>query len=1051
MTYISILFPEEHNSSTDATLGTNVAHDVVSSMSRMNARSSGADASRAPNQAGDSTSMYFERSVLITNEVWTPAPFVGGFFVFERILSDPRIREKLNQFSLIKFDLEIEIDLIGNPFTYGQMIVFWTPYPKHDALLYDSPLPPTDGDLSQYTQRQHVLLDVSVSSSVKMKIPFYWPYEMFDLLCDDPADFGFLRLMTMNDLRHVSGGNPQVSYIIRARMVNCEVSVNTANQTGSLPMMEVQAKFKKQGRTHGDEKTGATLSSWASRGAALAHASIPLTGEYGIATKAAMSAAAGMLAAVGLSHPRSNEEPTRIGNDPFGNMANHNVGQDVINLGLDCENEVSYSPEITGIVEDEMSFDHILKKETYIGRFSWDQTQQAGSTVGYVAVEPMKVIRDQGGKIFTTPLAHIGQMFSYWTGSLKFRFQFVSSQFHRGRVRILHEPRYFDDIIDEDSRWTTNQLAVIDIQDEKDFSIEVDWAQARPWALNRRIQDAIDPVRSGLVTPYPTSALIEANGVLVMNVVNVMTIPDMTQVAPIDINVYVSAGHDFRYTALRHDFSNLHFTPAPTPPPTPSGQILSTQLISGLIQNGVPMPDGSWLSAQTGRFPVWATDPTTPIQITIEPDNTGTLTVTQGGDPVFTGPVVSGTSTDLIMEVSTPTSGQNFVDLDFSQQVLVTNAILPVKPGYRYKSNVVAGDFKADFTNDLSTPGGDYPYQQNMGALGAPQLRWTIGGPTGLYAWRNHSSPIYVTYVGSIRTTNGIYGPNEFTASSPDWAVMTASPAGSWSSNTFQIMPQTPSTASIRSVVFLEVQSLEVQADIVSNGESDVVDTDPGVLTTMSRSEISGALAYKYFGEQYTHVRQLLGRWDFQEIFYTPAPSFPPPSRFYSYEALPAYPYRAEALDPGGAYLQSILSAHQWLISPYNGMRGSYRIRYHVECDSPVMVQSCLLPPANFFTGRSLNNDGNLPSDDILFKTFHGVRWQDSRLNPSISVEVPYFTRKKFLPCAARSASPSNATSVCTLTGFRSSNASIAISRYLQAGDDFTVVNWIATPILYEY
>lgn len=1031
---------------TGSTFGTNVEHDVVSSQSRMNARSSAAEASRAPNQAGDSTMMYFERPVLIASDVWTPAPFAGFYDIFLLLMTTQSIREKLTHFTLIKFDLELEINLVGNPFTYGQLLAVWTPYPVFDSIGYVSPDLPSERDFMQYTQRQHVLLDVSVSSSTKMIVPFYWPYENFDLLSDDPGDYGYLRIMAMNNLRHVTGGDPQVSYMIRARMINCEVSVNTAQTLGSLPAMEVQAKFKKQGRTHGDEKTGATLSSWASRGAALAHASEPLTGPYGIATKAAMSAASGMLSAMGLGHPRSNEEPSRIGNDPYGNMANHNVGQDVLNLGIDCENEVSYSPEITGIAEDEMSFDYITKKETFIGKFTWDQTQGIGATIGYVPVEPMKAIR-VGDRMYTTPIAHLGQLFSYWTGSLSFRFQFVASQFHRGRVRIIHEPRYYDNIdVSSSARWTTNQLAVVDVSDEKDFTIVVDWAQGRPWGKNRKLQQALLPLSEA---SYTQDDLIEANGVIALDVVNVMTIPDMTQDAPIEINVFVSAGPDFRYTALRHDFNSLHLVPPPTPPPViPSGQTLSGNLVSGLIQYATALPNGASISG-FARIPVWgSSDPTTPIQLTVVPSSTGTLVVDQGGTVLSSTPVTANVPTNIILSPST-TAGLNNVDLNFSQSVLATDAILPVKPGYKYVSNIQANVFKADFTNDLSTPGGDYSYQQNMGSTGAPQLRWTIGGPTGLYQWRNNSNPVYVTYKGAIRTTNGVYGPTEFSGSSLDWAVLEATPTGAWSSNTFQIMPGTGASGSVRSAVFLEVQALEIQADIVSNGESDIQDTDPPVLAEMQRNNISGTLAYKYFGEQYMHLRQLLGRWDFQQLTIFPSTLG---TRFYSWFSLPAHPYRADALSASNTLRSdTIFGVHQWLISPYNGMRGSYRIRYHVECDSPVTVQSSLLPPESFFISSNINGDGNMSPDDILFKSFHGTRWQSAALNPSTTVEVPYFSRKKFLPCAARSGPPTSNNAIGTITGFRSNNSNVIITRFIQSGDDFTVVNWISTPILFIY
>lgn len=1037
-----------------AMVGTNIAHDVVSSMSQTNARLSVADASRVPGAAGDSTSMYFERPVLITSGEWTPAPFTGLTSPLTVILAKDTVRRKLQNFTLIKFDIEIEIDVVGNPFNYGQMIAAWVPYTRYDDITKINPLGIGSIELALMTQRQHVLLDVSVSTTKTLVIPFYWPYEYFNMLTDDPDQFGFLEYGVMNELRHVSGGDPLVSFMIRARLVNCEVCVNTYQAIGSLPGMEVQAKFKKHGRYHkGNEKPEGAISSAASRMADFAHAVAPILGPGAIATESAMDVAAAAFAAIGLSHPRSNEDSTRIANNPFGNMSNHNAVQDAYTLALDAENEVTYSAAAAGLMEDEMSFDTIMKKETFIGTIEWDQTVPIGSTLAWIPVEPMKVVSDSflTDRNVAIPMAYVGQMFSYWTGSISFRFQFIASQFHRGRVRIYHEPRFWDGTSAE--RWTANQLAVIDITEEKDFTIEVDWCQANAWALNRRLQEKINPI---YFTPPAQSDLIECNGVIAIDVVNRMTIPDPAVVAPVTINIFAKAGPDFRYAALRDDFSTIHFEPPPPPVPTPVGQPLGPSLVGGLLRNTTPTSAGAATSGEF-RVPIWATDTTTAIGLSILGTTPGSVDVVGPGDVVYASPTLN-TISPVDVVLSLPTSlGYNSVPLNVKNgstevPVVVAGAILPPKPGYKYVSNVnSSGDFRTDFSNDLSTPGGDYPYQQNLGAAGAPQLRWVIGGTTNLYKWRNVSYPVFVTYKGSMRTTNGIYGPTEDSATSATWTVAETTPDQSWSSNNYQIMSN-GAPCSIKQVIFLDVQAdFSVQADFVSPGEETVPDSDPGTLTVMQKETIPKVMPYIYFGEQYAHMRQLLGRWvQLQRWIIQPA-AFPPFRRFYSYQSVPAYPYRP-AVMTGLPPAQLAFSAHTWISAPYNGMRGTYRIRYHVESNAPVAIISTLLPPANFFVFQQENlNDDAVTVDDILNRSFNGTRWQQASLNPTTIVEIPYFTRKKFLPSAGRSTAPTAATSVGALSGFRTTETNVVLSRFAQAGDDFTLVNWVSTPILYFY
>jgi hypothetical protein len=84
-------------------------------------------------------------------------------------------------------------------------------------------------------------------------------------------------------------------------------------------------------------------------------------------------------------------------------------------------------------------------------------------------------------------LAFAGTPFDCWQGSIKFRFNVVCSEYHRGRLRIVYNPKG-----NPGGAVPFNQTysTVIDITESRDFEYEVKWTDVRAW--NRL--DGIDTV-----------------------------------------------------------------------------------------------------------------------------------------------------------------------------------------------------------------------------------------------------------------------------------------------------------------------------------------------------------------------------------------------------------------------------------------------------------------------------------------------------------------------------------------------------------------------------
>jgi hypothetical protein len=179
--------------------------------------------------------------------------------------------------------------------------------------------------------------------------------------------------------------------------------------------------------------------------------------------------------------------------------------------------------------------------------FQWTQTDAADDLLWNCRVSPYlyNTLQDE---LHFTPMCLMATMFRYWKGSIKFRFQVVCSDFHKGRMVISFDPNAASVGV----QYNTKYNRIIDLATDKDFEIVVGWGQAEPF-LNR-----FEPTSTALIfsdtqilgyTPNNTF-----NGVLQLNVVNRLVSPATN--APIRVNVYVSMCDDYKFGAPNQDVLN---------------------------------------------------------------------------------------------------------------------------------------------------------------------------------------------------------------------------------------------------------------------------------------------------------------------------------------------------------------------------------------------------------------------------------------------------------------------------------------------------------------
>jgi hypothetical protein len=144
---------------------------------------------------------------------------------------------------------------------------------------------------------------------------------------------------------------------------------------------------------------------------------------------------------------------------------------------------------------------------------------------------------------------------------MRFRFQVVSSNFHKGRLAIMYDPASASSFQYE---YNTNYTRVIDIAEEKDFTVEIGWGSSYPY-LECQI-----PGATGVTLPYSNALLAPVldnfcNGYLSVRVLNELTVPNSTVDNDVQINVFVSTGDDFEvFNPTDEGLRAMTYFPDPT-------------------------------------------------------------------------------------------------------------------------------------------------------------------------------------------------------------------------------------------------------------------------------------------------------------------------------------------------------------------------------------------------------------------------------------------------------------------------------------------------------
>jgi hypothetical protein len=502
---------------------------------------------------------FFSRPIKIAEYQWsTSVVFFEDFNPWTLFFTNPRVINRISNFNLLRAKLHVKFVINGNGFYYGRMLASYQPLHNQDEFTLNRALVATD--LIEASQRPHVYLDPTSNQGGTLCLPYFFYKDNLSIPLGEWDQMGLMNMRELNGLAHANGSTQPINISVFAWATEVALSVPTSSEPSSLvpqsgfepqsgnkkkkPRVTV-TKQSKPPAQQTDEYGSGIVSGPASTIARIAGmlTQAPMIGPYAKATQMAANAVGGIAKMFGYSRAPTLEPIQELVPRYLGNMATANMPDNVQKLTLDAKQELTVDGRTVGLSSmDEMSIKSMACRESFLCSTIWTTSQTADSHLFSAEVSPTLwdvYFNGVNNEVHQTCCSYAVVPFYYWRGSMKFRFQIVASNFHKGRLKVQWDP-----FASAGYEYNTQYTHVIDIAEDKDFTMEIGWGSTYGWLRHRSPGTSLRTWTTG-ATPVATTPNELANGIIKLSVVNDLTTVNDSFGQLVYVNVFVSAGDDF--------------------------------------------------------------------------------------------------------------------------------------------------------------------------------------------------------------------------------------------------------------------------------------------------------------------------------------------------------------------------------------------------------------------------------------------------------------------------------------------------------------------------
>lgn len=484
---------------------------------------------------------FLSRPVRISSFSWSQSDAPGilqdNIPVWLDFLNNASIKNKLSNYGFLRGNLKLKIVTNASPFLYGSMRAVYQPLPNFKSLTTGSAYP---GFLIPASQLPGVWISPAHSEGAEFVCPFVWPRSFIRLgVANDARDMGYLDMTVYNSLLSANGSSSGVTVQIYAWLEDVVLA-------GPTTGLVLQA----------DEYGVGAVSAPASAVAAVARtfSKTPYIGNFAKATDIGASAVSNIAKLFGYTNVPVIDDTKPMRNSPFPQLATAEIGYVNEKLALDPKNELSIDPAIAGLPGvDELAVSNFVKKESWLTSVQWTSAMVVDTPLFTSVVEP-QLGYDSGSTYYFTPMGLCATMFRCWRGDIVYRFKFITSPFHKGRVRISYDPTStLVQTTADTGPYVFNRI--VDLGAETDVEFRIPYQQALPWCYTSSLPSTSTWTTSS--TPALTMTDTFHNGMISVKVLTGLSGP--TTSTSIGMQVFVRGEENLEFA--NPNIGNYDLTP----------------------------------------------------------------------------------------------------------------------------------------------------------------------------------------------------------------------------------------------------------------------------------------------------------------------------------------------------------------------------------------------------------------------------------------------------------------------------------------------------------
>lgn len=503
----------------------------------------------------------------------------------QSVFVDDLVNRKLAHHRYVVTDVEVEIKVNALPTQSGMLFATFLPLIATNSVDCRFIRDEEKAGFPSITALNGVYLNIEDSTSVRLTIPFRHPLSMFDMIKDadqqPKQSLGTLVVYPMCPLLGPSTSE-KCDVTVFARLVNTRLYGPTENPS---PLVydgmtngedsEDEALIDMEDQIGKAENSGWKVSDIAGVVSDVSGAltAVPVIGEVAGAVSWFSRMVSKGAAALGFSIPLQQTAPNLVVPMPHYGAQHVQCHVPGLSLGAVQDNEVKNI--LQG--EDEMDITNLCKKDCVIEEFEMGLDSPANAlnklwSVSYVGPVPNQIVDNTEATASHIPMSYIAQFFKYWRGTLVYKFRFIKTKFHKGRVRITFEPGNYQLTADA-PKYNRCYSTLVDLASQSEVTFEVPYLSNRAWletALTKRsgVLAWTDRNTTGRVTLSVVNPLIGPDSVSrYISVVVSVSSPDMVFAMPdmtgVGYSVPAASAEEAEDPALMDQHEEIGETPNP--------------------------------------------------------------------------------------------------------------------------------------------------------------------------------------------------------------------------------------------------------------------------------------------------------------------------------------------------------------------------------------------------------------------------------------------------------------------------------------------------------